>query len=539
MPRSVRRRRTIVAAALALALALAAMFWVRAVERWIAHELEAAAAMHLTPAFAFRTLSYSFPRTITLRDVRLASPDPDHPNRSIDILSVDSITVELAEIPRPDQPFRMQRLELTRPRIDLVRLPVEGAADDLLGWSDLARSEPDAAAQAAHAPEKLSAIFEARTLTVEGASVRVASLDALAPVMLLDGIGATLKLQAGGDGAYGLDFALAHSPALSMQLKGRYLADDERLSIESLTATAQVAREQDRFLTPALQQMIRERDISGALRVTANGALDFETPAASDLHARLELSGAHYAAGDFGVAIDRVAARVRLKGQTLIVEHLEVDASSGQAEATGELGLEASSPGRFEFHGTDLQLERLLHGAGPSVAKPRYTGRLDFKGGVHGRFSGLDPAVEGHGRLSLRNAKLARVPLLAEIDEALDRAAEAAMLRQKVGHDSLSLEYTLDDGSIVLKKIRMNSRWYGLRGHGRIDTDARLDLDVDAGPVERVENDLPVLGDALGEISETLLRAHVTGTFMKPKIQIEILRHPARPLRAERPKEAH
>jgi hypothetical protein len=71
----------------------------------------------------------------------------------------------------------------------------------------------------------------------------------------------------------------------------------------------------------------------------------------------------------------------------------------------------------------------------------------------------------------------------------------------------------------------MNSRWYGLRGHGDAYFDSRLDMAVDGGPLQRVENELGALGDLLGEITETIVRARVTGTLSEPKVGIEVLRH--------------
>jgi hypothetical protein len=49
---------------------------------------------------------------------------------------------------------------------------------------------------------------------------------------------------------------------------------------------------------------------------------------------------------------------------------------------------------------------------------------------------------------------------------------------------------------------------------------------VHGGVVTRVENELGELGEVLGEITQTLLRAHVTGTLKEPKVGIEVLRQP-------------
>ena len=138
----------------------------------------------------------------------------------------------------------------------------------------------------------------------------------------------------------------------------------------------------------------------------------------------------------------------------------------------------------------------------------------------------LDQRAEGGGQLSLRKARLARLPVLSTIDEALDRVAEAAMKREHQGHDALSLEFSFDGGRARIEKLRMNSRWYGLRGHGDVFLDSRLDLEVDGGVVARVENEMGELGEVLGEITQTLLRAHVTGTLSEPEVGIEILRQP-------------
>ena len=52
------------------------------------------------------------------------------------------------------------------------------------------------------------------------------------------------------------------------------------------------------------------------------------------------------------------------------------------------------------------------------------------------------------------------------------------MKRERIGHDELSLEFSLD-GDRACVELRMNSRRYGLRGYGDVYFDSRLDLAVD------------------------------------------------------------
>jgi hypothetical protein len=159
---------------------------------------------------------------------------------------------------------------------------------------------------------------------------------------------------------------------------------------------------------------------------------------------------------------------------------------------------------------------------------PSFSGLLGFSGTLRGPFADIDHRAQGQGRLSLRKARLARLPVLSTIDEALDRTAEAFMKREHTGHDALSLDFSFDGDRARIEKLRMNSRWYGLRGHGDVSFDSRLDLAVDGGPVQRLENELGDVGDVLGEITETLVRARVTGTLDEPKVGIEVLRHSLR-----------
>ena len=47
--------------------------------------------------------------------------------------------------------------------------------------------------------------------------------------------------------------------------------------------------------------------------------------------------------------------------------------------------------------------------------------------------------------------------------------------------------------------------------------------------MQRLENEFGAAGDVLGELTETFLRARVSGTLGEPKVGIEVLRHSLRP----------
>jgi hypothetical protein len=507
-----------------LVLVVAAAVWVGAVEHWIGQELRSLAAAHLEPTFAFDDLTYKFPRTLTLHGVRLTSPDPESPTKPIEILAMDSLTLVLSHIPRPNRPFRMQQLDLAGPTLRLVRIRVGEAFGDLLGFSDLLKREAGPAARPARRPAKLSDRFQVRTVSIEDGRAQFEPRDGSAAIMLVDGVTAKLLLQPSDAGAYDIDFSLDHHPVFNLALRGQLLADDRRLEVAAFSSTLQLAREQDHYLTPAMQKLLAERDITGRLTLAATGMFDLDDAASSQLQAHLELSDAGFAAGDYGLALDHVGSRISVSGKSVAIEELTIDAFGGHAKIGGRFELDDSLTGALSFEGADLQIGDLLRGADDPQGVPSFSGLLDFSGTLRGPFADIDRRAQGKGRLSLRKARLARLPVLSTIDEALDRTAEAFMKREHTGHDVLSLEFSLDGDRARIGKLRMNSRWYGLRGHGDVSFDSRLDLAVDGGPLQRVENELGAAGDVLGEITETLVRARVTGTLGEPKVGIEVLR---------------
>jgi len=521
-------RRLVVVALAILVVAVTAAVWRGAVEGWIGQELRSLAATYLNPTFAFDDLRYDFPRSVVLQRVRFASPDPDAPSESVEILTVDSLALALSEIPRPGRTIRMQRIDLVRPVVHLVRARSGRSSGELVGFSNLVRRDSEHAPASEHPAKKLSERLQVRTASISGGSARYDPRDGNDAIMLIDGISATLLLEPHESGVYDVDLAFDRRPVIDLALRGRLQADDERLEIAAFSSTLQLARENDHYLAPAIQKFIAERDLTGQLKLTASGVLRLDDAAPSNLRAEIDLVDARYASGSFGLALDHVAARISTADQAATIDELTIDALGGRASITGTVALDDSLTAALRYEGADLQIGKLLRPTADSKNAPSFSGVLGFAGNVRGPLTDPDRSG-GRGRLSVKQARLARLPVLSTIDEALDRTAEALMKREHTGHDALSLEFSLDGGRARIEKLRMNSRWYGLRGHGDVYFDSRLDLKVDGGPVQRLENELGIAGDVLGEITETILRAGVTGTLGDPKVQVEVLRQRLRP----------
>ena len=90
------------------------------------------------PAALARGLRYQYPLTAVVDDVRLVADDPAKPGATVDIFVAKHVTLEMAEIPRPGQPLRIQRLILDHPEFRAVSVSEKDSS--LVGYSNLLKS---------------------------------------------------------------------------------------------------------------------------------------------------------------------------------------------------------------------------------------------------------------------------------------------------------------------------------------------------------------------------------------------------------------
>ena len=127
------RRKLVVVALLLAAVAGIGWFFLagpgsRHVSRWCASQISAIVDAHVQPDFAFDSFSYRMPKTITLRGVRLVAGGES-------IVTVDSIEIVLARVPRRGEPIVIERVTLEKP---VVRLIPTGTGS-LLGFGDFVK----------------------------------------------------------------------------------------------------------------------------------------------------------------------------------------------------------------------------------------------------------------------------------------------------------------------------------------------------------------------------------------------------------------
>jgi hypothetical protein len=288
--------------ALLLVAAAGAVWWwagregSTAVEEWARQYLQALLVRHLNPAIEFGELDYHAPRTLVVSALRLRVEETA-------ILEVERVRMKLAQTPRRGEPLLIDELELTRPRVQLLK-----TGTGLLGWSDLIRRTEQQPAGPVEAEYRMSDLLRMRSVKIAEAELAYSDGES-ASMMMLNGI----RIELGNvpdprtPGEYRLSFELARHPVLELEFHGAFNLDEMALQVESLRAKAGVDRERYTLFPPAVQRFLRAHDLAGDLSLQASGLVSKADGYRAE--AGFELTDAQFAADTGRLSISRLTAR--------------------------------------------------------------------------------------------------------------------------------------------------------------------------------------------------------------------------------------
>ena len=132
----------------------------------------------------------------------------------------------------------------------------------------------------------------------------------------------------------------------------------------------------------------------------------------------------------------------------------------------------------------------------------------------------MDPMnVEANGPFDLRNGVLLKLPVV----EQLVRAIEGMVPGRKERGDVLSATVDVRHQIITLEELKLTSAAVAARGEGTIGFDKSLDLRLNAGPLEKLQDELGLIGDIFGAITDSFVKYRVTGTTSDPNVSVKPL----------------
>jgi hypothetical protein len=113
------------------------------------------------------------------------------------------------------------------------------------------------------------------------------------------------------------------------------------------------------------------------------------------------------------------------------------------------------------------------------------------------------------------HGQLVNIPLIGRLVD-LFRAARIAGLGLVQQEDRVSMRFQLRPDHLAISEFDLTSMVVAARGEGRIYYDQRLDLLINAGPLERMQSLFGRIGELVGQVTDVLVTYHVTGILSDP-----------------------
>ncbi|MHC4445065.1 MAG: hypothetical protein ACYTF1_09795 [Planctomycetota bacterium] len=252
------------------------------IEQWIGRQVVAIIEGHVTPTVNFDTLDYQAPQTVVIENLALAAENQQ-------ILSVDRVLLELAEIPKEGKPIQIQRIDLHKPRLKFSVVP----PGDLVGWSGFVRQDLDAVPQG----QRLSDVLVLREVTIRDGLVVYDDADPSSEAMTLPGINLILNTAQLSDepGWYKLAGTFKRDPIVNVDINGRINLDTGLLDIKDLKLNASLSEEQYATLPPPIQKLLRRHQVLGRLTAEFQGKIPLTDPQQTQGQVKINLENGNFA----------------------------------------------------------------------------------------------------------------------------------------------------------------------------------------------------------------------------------------------------
>jgi hypothetical protein len=554
-------------------LAGAVVFWLAAgagsspVEAWVATQIQGVADAYLNPKLSFTDLDYRFPATIRLKSLRLTADDPANPGKTIDIVACDRAEIELTEMPRQGQPIQIASIVLRKPLFQAVAMG--DGTKRLVGFSDLIRktaiasatdqaasSSPPPVASAARtepAPDdkqtpttdpivsvvapnipRLSEFLRMKRVEIVDGQIVSDARIAGVPRVQIDKINTKLAVEPARDGWYKLDTHITRKPILDLSITGNLNLDTFTAADAVVTVKAQVARDHDSFLPPELQTFLREHEVQGALeaKITAK-TLPLLDPTHGQMKVEASLAKANFSYRDYRVPVDSLVIAAALEEGVLKLSKMELKALRGEAEAEGSVTFNATRDTALRMVVRHMVLDDTIRDGTATAREPKFGGRVNMQFAAAAGMRELASTQSitrtwGRGKIDVDQGRLVHIPVVQGLGRAITKSTSwitghGGAPGKGKGTDRASVTFALVGNQAHCSEMTYVGDVFAARGHGVVELDQSLDLIVNAGPLEKMQNLMGSrIGGIFGKLTDALAGYHVTGTVKDPDIGVQL-----------------
>jgi hypothetical protein len=352
---------------LALALAVYVRFRPGSLQGWIGSQLESIANSYLNPQLSFTDLSYEYPLTVSLKNLRLTAPDPKQPGHTIDIIACNHAVLSLAEIPSVGKPIVIQKILLDGPLISAVA--VEPRSPNFVGFSDLLRGGSTQTEEKSSSPSrKLSDVFQMRLVQLtNGKIVYDPRIPGTVP-MTLDQINTTLNIEPTAEGWYKLDTDIARKPVFDLNLVGQLNLDTFSVRGVDIKLLADLGANKLDYLPPELQTLLKQYEAKGRLTAEVTGTMPITDPMKGHIQASLKVDGANIAMNGMRLPVQNLELNARFGDGMAQLSYLKLATLGGSVDLSGKLWLDDRLDSDLHLNIAGLVPEKLL--ANPEMMSP-------------------------------------------------------------------------------------------------------------------------------------------------------------------------
>lgn len=484
--------------------------------QYLGEQVVGIANTYLVPDLAFDTVRYESPGTLRLTGVTLTAPDDTR------VLAVNELTVALAEVPKLGKPIRIKSITIDDGEVNIVRDAATGEIRGLVPMTE--RSVSKEAEADVEENFRLSSVLVLEHVEIHNVDLAIDLGDGSGP-MRIDGFDLALDVKEAADqpgtpsgpGWYALAFTSGRAPGLQLDVDGRFNVDTFDAFVSSCTGTVDLQPETYDTLPGAIAQALRERDARGKLRLDVSGSVPLTDPiAGSKLDLVATLTALNVAAGEYRFPVDEAVAKVNLASGLATLTSFDAKAINGTIAATGEFNLTAAAmPSHLAWNLDGLDVEQLLRGQGPDA--PDLAGIVTGAGTASTNLADPLASMSGSGEVHLRDGRVLVIPGLTQ----LGKLASVATFGQATDKNhKADATFTLTGTGVHLDSSEVVTAALAARATGTIGYDTSLDLDVNAGPLEKLQDTLGGVGKLIGKVTDQLVTYKVEGTTADPKVRV-------------------
>lgn len=486
---------------------------------WVVRRVVKIAETYIQPKIDFDGFAWDGSRTISLEGVTLTADD------GTEVLTARSMIVTTERVPVTGGPFIIEGVTLEDATLRLIQTTGSDGGIAFKGLVPFTRGENIENQDQVASDVKLSESFQIRDIVLKNGGFEYDAGDGSEP-MRLAGIDIDVDLTPGEGGLYLLQTVLDQGEVLTMNVKADADLDNMILTNTDVSMSADLTTaEAVSALPPQIQTLLRQYEIKGKMNASVTGTINANAIGESDMRASFGLRNSNVSFGEYKIPVDNATIEAKVAGGSADISTFGINMIGGSIELTrATLDLNnAAMPFDAAWRIRGLRIEDFLRSKPEGEPLPM-GGILASSGSVRGSLSDLPGSISsGPCELTMREGRLVSIPIITDIIDVMD--VVSALTGTTQYNDTADINFTLDGEGIRIDKdgLDIETQLASMRGDGTIYYDQRLDLLVNGGPVEKLQDQLGGIGDILGQVTDGLVKYNVTGTTSEPEVKIRPL----------------